>query len=162
MAMTTGGKIGVAIVVILVIAGGVGWALHKKGSNNPYGSTNNSSSDTGTTQSSGSSNTGTSSSGSSSSNNSEQQAAATITYSDSGFSPALTTVNSGDMVAVKNTSSGELQFDSNPHPVHTDDTDLNLGTVESGQTRTFTVTKKGSFGFHNHLNPSDSARITIQ
>jgi len=93
---------------------------------------------------------------------SSSQATATITYSDSGFSPSLTTVKAGDTVAIKNTSSGDLQFDSDPHPVHTDDTELNVGTVAPGQTATFTVTTKGTFGFHNHLNPGDKASITIQ
>lgn len=93
---------------------------------------------------------------------SDSQATATITYSDSGFSPSLTTVKAGDTVAIKNTSSGDLQFDSDPHPVHTDDTELNVGTVAPGQTSTFTVTTKGTFGFHNHLNPGDKASITIQ
>ncbi len=102
-----------------------------------------------------------STSSSSSSNGANQSAAATITYSDSGFSPALVTVKSGDTVAIKNTSSQALQMDSNPHPAHTDDTDLNVGTVPSGQTVTFTVTKKGTFGFHNHLNPSDTGSITV-
>lgn len=91
-----------------------------------------------------------------------QQAAATITYSGSGFSPSTTTVKSGDTVAIKNTSSSDMQLASNPHPVHTDDSDLNVGVVGAGQTKTFTVTKKGTFGFHNHLNPSDTATITIE
>ena len=93
---------------------------------------------------------------------SNKVAAATITYSDSGFSPNKTTVKSGDAVAIKNTSSHAMQLDSNPHPVHTDDTELNIGTVSPGQTITFTVTKKGTFGFHNHLNPSDTGTIVIQ
>ncbi|HXH26415.1 MAG TPA: cupredoxin domain-containing protein [Candidatus Acidoferrum sp.] len=88
--------------------------------------------------------------------------AATITYTSNGFEPASTTVKSGDTVAIKNTSDENMQFESNPHPVHTDDTDLNVGLVTPGQTKTFTVTKKGSFGFHNHLDPSDTARITIE
>lgn len=95
-------------------------------------------------------------------NSSNQSAAATITYSSSGFTPSTITVKSGDTVAVKNTSSQELQMDSGPHPAHTDDTDLNVGAVPSGQTVTFTVTKKGTFSYHNHLNPSDEGSITIQ
>jgi len=95
-------------------------------------------------------------------NSSNQTAAATITYSASGFTPSSTTVKSGDTVAVKNTSSQELQMDSGPHPAHTDDTDLNIGAVPIGQTVTFTVTKKGTFSYHNHLNPSDEGSITIQ
>jgi plastocyanin len=89
-------------------------------------------------------------------------AAATITYSDSGFSPSKTTVKSGDTVAIKNTSSSDMQFDSDPHPVHTDDEELNAGAVAPGQTVTFTVTTEGTFGFHNHLNPGDTGTIVVQ
>jgi plastocyanin len=97
-----------------------------------------------------------------STSDSSKKAAATITYSDSGFSPSKTTVKSGDTVAIKNTSSSDMQFDSDPHPVHTDDEELNAGTVAPGQTVTFTVTTKGTFGFHNHLNPSDTGSITVE
>jgi plastocyanin len=93
---------------------------------------------------------------------SNKAAAATITYSDSGFSPSKTTVKSGDTVAIKNTSSSDMQFDSDPHPVHTDDEELNAGAVAPGQTVTFTVTTKGTFGFHNHLNPGDTGTIVVQ
>lgn len=96
------------------------------------------------------------------SSSSNTPAAATITYSSNGFSPVTVTVKSGDTVAIKNSSGSDMQLDSNPHPVHTDDTDLNVGLVSAGQTRTFTVTKKGSFGFHNHLNPSDTGKIVIE
>jgi plastocyanin len=89
-------------------------------------------------------------------------AAATITYGSGGFSPALTTVKSGQSVTFKNTSSQEVQVDSNPHPVHTDDTDLNVGSITPGQSKTVTLTKTGNFGFHNHLNPGETARIAIQ
>jgi plastocyanin len=88
-------------------------------------------------------------------------AAATITYT-TGFSPAMTTVKSGQTVTFKNDSSSDIQVDSDPHPTHTDDADLNVGTIAAGQSKTVTVTKVGDFGFHNHLNPSDAARITIQ
>ncbi len=89
-------------------------------------------------------------------------AAVTIAYSSSGFSPADTTVKSGDAVTFVNNASTEVQVDSNPHPIHTDDTDLNVGAIAPGQSKTVTLTKKGSFGFHNHLNPSDKGNITIQ
>lgn len=93
---------------------------------------------------------------------SDQNAAATITYADSGFSPSKITVKSGSTVTIKNTSSGEMQLDSDPHPIHTDDTDLNVGAVAAGQSQTFTVTKKGTFGYHNHLNPSDKGTIIVE
>lgn len=98
----------------------------------------------------------------SSSSSVDQYVIATIVYSEGGFSPSTTIVGSGSVVAIKNASSDELQFSSNPHPIHTDNTELNVGAVAAGQTKSFTATKKGAFGFHNHLNPSDAAKITVE
>lgn len=91
-----------------------------------------------------------------------QTASAAITYSDSGFSPSTLTVKSGDKVVIKNTASDELQFNSDPHPSHTEDTELNIGSVSAGQEQSFTITMTGSFGYHNHLNPSEKGMIVVQ
>jgi plastocyanin len=85
-----------------------------------------------------------------------------ITYSASGFSPASLTVNSGDKVTVKNASSNQIQFDSNPHPQHTEDPELNIGIIMPGKSETITVTTKGSHGFHNHLNPGATGTLVVQ
>jgi plastocyanin len=91
-----------------------------------------------------------------------QNSADTITFDGNTFSPAAITVKSGTTVTIKNTSSQDMAMDSDPHPVHTDDTDLNVGDVAPGQSKTFTVEKKGSFGYHDHLDPTVAGRITIQ
>lgn len=88
--------------------------------------------------------------------------AATITYTDNGFTPATTTVKSGDTVKIINNSSEELQMDSDPHPAHTDDTELNVGIVSPGSSRTFVLKTKGNWGFHNHLNPGNTARVDVE
>ena len=88
-------------------------------------------------------------------------ASATITYSSNGFSPASTTVSAGQTVEFINNSSSAIQVDSDPHPAHTDDTDLNVGRIAAGQSKSVVVTKKGTFGLHNHLSPDKSALITI-
>ena len=106
--------------------------------------------------------TASSSSPAAGSSASNQPAAAVVMYTSSGFSPAMTTIKSGDSVTFENKTSDEIQVDSDPHPVHTDDTDLNVGPIAPGQSKTVTLTKKGTFGFHNHLDPSDQAKITIQ
>ncbi len=132
----------IGFIVIIVIGGGAAYVtLHRSASTAP--------SSTPTQSRSNGAATG-------------QTSAATITYSSQGFSPSLLTVPSGSTVTVKNTSSEQLQLDSNPHPVHTDDTDLNVGAVAPGQSKTFVVTKKGTFGYHNHLAPGDQGRITIE
>lgn len=85
----------------------------------------------------------------------------TITYSDSGFTPKTVTVHSGDTVTLKNTSSQSVQFDSDPHPVHTNNPELNVGEVPSGQSSSFTVSTKGTHGYHNHLNPGQTGTIVV-
>jgi plastocyanin len=93
---------------------------------------------------------------------SDQASGTVMSYGDSGFSPASVTVKSGGTVTFKNTSSEEIQVDSNPHPVHTDDTDLNVGPIAPGQSKTVTLSKTGTFGIHNHLDPSEMGHVTIQ
>jgi plastocyanin len=86
----------------------------------------------------------------------------TITYADSGFSPSNLTVKSGTTVTIKNTSSQTMQFDSDPHPVHTNDTDLNAGSIAAGKSTTFVADKMGTFGYHNHLDPGQTGTIIVQ
>lgn len=92
----------------------------------------------------------------------DQSTAATITYSDDGFSPSTITVKAGTTVTVKNTSSDELQYDSDPHPTHTDNEELNVGAIDPGKSGTFTPNTKGTFGYHNHLSPSHKGTITVE
>jgi plastocyanin len=127
--------IAIIVVVAVLAVGGVLASSHKK--TPAPAATNNSA----TNSTSTNSNT-------QSSQNSESTAANTITYSSSGFSPKTLTVKAGDKVTIKNTSSNTIQFDSNPHPIHTDDEDLNAGVVEAGQSTSFTANKTGTFGYH--------------
>lgn len=91
-----------------------------------------------------------------------QEVAATITYTDSGYAPETITVKSGQTIAIKNESSTQTQFDSDPHPIHTTNAELNVEIIEPGEVKTFTVTKTGTFGYHNHLNPSQTGTIIIE
>lgn len=86
----------------------------------------------------------------------------TITYSNSGFSPQTITVNNGDTLTVKNNSSRTIQFESDPHPAHTTNTELNIDTIRAGQSKIFTVKRTGTFGYHDHLSPSDTGTIVVQ
>lgn len=93
---------------------------------------------------------------------STQPVAATITYNGSTFSLSSNTVPSGSAVKAVNDSSNELDLGSDPHPTHTDNPELNAGTIEPGHSKTFTLTKKGTWGFHNHFDPSQHAFITVK
>jgi plastocyanin len=144
-------KIVAAFIIVIILGAGAYWliAMRGNGSSSSTASTNQNTKSTATTPST-------------SSTDNAAPVAATITYTDNGFSPANTTVKSGDSVRITNKSSQPLQMDSDPHPVHTDDEDLNVGEVAPGESKTFTVTKKGNFGIHNHLDPSMTAKIDVQ
>lgn len=90
-------------------------------------------------------------------------AAATVRYTASGFSPSLVKVKSGSTVTFKNESSEPMWVASDPHPIHTRlrGFDAKNG-IGNGQTYSFTFTKAGRFGFHNHLNPSHTGTVVVR
>ena len=90
------------------------------------------------------------------------EVAVTITYNGAGFTLSADKVASGSKVKVVNSSQKELDFDSDPHPVHTDNTELNEGLIPAGEERTFTLNAVGTWGFHNHLNASQNGKITVE
>ena len=92
----------------------------------------------------------------------EANSSLTIVMQDNSFSPTQTTVKAGQSITFANRTSRQIQVDSDPHPAHTDDPELNVGTISAGQSKTITVKKTGSFGIHDHLNPSMKARVTIE
>lgn len=148
------GKILIGVVVIGVVIAGVLVALNKNatrnGANKVSESTNNST------------NTDTNS-GNNTTNQQESQAAdMTITYDGSGFTLSATTVKSGGTVKIVNNSSKDLQFASDPHPIHTANPELNVGAVAPGESVTITLTKTGTWGFHNHLNHNQHGTITVE
>ncbi len=140
----------IAIVAVIVIAGGV-FAFTKKGDSKktePPQTTSQS-----TIENTQPAPTDT---------NTKPDETTVITYSDAGFSPASITVKSGLTVLIKNSTSHTLQFDSDPHPAHTDNRELNVDTIRAGESKSFMVSKSGRFGYHNHLNPSETGTIVVE
>jgi len=145
--MSTTVKVIVVVIIAAVLGGGAFAAIHhSKGSDAAIPS----------------SNTSPSTSASSNSSNNSAPVAATITFTDSGFSPAEVTIQSGQAVRFTNSSSQIIDVDSDPHPAHTDDSELNIGTVEAGSSKTAVLTTKGTWGYHDHLNPGFTGKIHVE
>lgn len=89
-------------------------------------------------------------------------ATATITYTDDGFSPATLTVASGDTVKFINDTDSTIEPASAPHPIHTDNPQLNVGDIEPGESKTVKLTTTGTWSYHNHYNHDKQAQITVQ
>lgn len=90
----------------------------------------------------------------------------TITASDSGFSPAQATVAAGETITWVNNSKVKIQIASDPHPTHTANTQLTNGDfvmeLAPGVSASVTLTKTGTWGIHDHLNPGMRAKIVVE
>ena len=86
----------------------------------------------------------------------------TLTYDGSRFTPERITVKSGERVTIKNNGSRAVQFSSDDHPIHSDNPELNTDSVAAGSSTSFTVNEKGTFGFHDHLNPAATGTIIVE
>ena len=157
--MSKAGKLIIAVVIVAVVAGGVIWAMNKKDSDNKDTSTPGSSQSTTPSDENGEKDQTT---GNTSSSTAGEAPAVTIIYNGSSFEPSSGTLKAGQIVKVVNQSSKQLDFDSDPHPVHTDNTELNTGDIAPGESKTFKITKKGTWGYHNHLNPSQHGSLTVE
>ncbi len=68
----------------------------------------------------------------------------------------------GATVTIQNDSDRTVDFSSDPHPTHTLYPFLNAGDVAPGESATVTIPRAGSFGYHDHLDPSKKGTIIAQ
>lgn len=85
-----------------------------------------------------------------------------ITLTESGFSPSTLTVKAGTKVTWINKSGGQATVNSSSHPIHTSYPPLNLGSFLEGSTLSLVFAKPGTYGYHNHLNSSQTGTIIVQ
>lgn len=86
-----------------------------------------------------------------------------VDYTATGFSPATVTVKKGTTVKFINKSDGQMEVASNPHPIHTDYPGFDqYKSAQKGQMEyDFTFEKVGTWGYHNHLNPTDTGTVVV-
>lgn len=78
----------------------------------------------------------------------------TFTLTSTGVSPKQLTVPLGTRVLFVNQDSRRHDMESDPHPDHSDCTELNLGALTTGQSReTLNLVTAKTCGFHDHDNP---------
>lgn len=85
-----------------------------------------------------------------------------VTLTPDGWSPSTLVIKAGETVTWVNKSGAEGAVYSVPHPIHTAYPPLNLGTFPDGGTLSLEFDKAGSYGYHNHLNPSQTGVIVVQ
>lgn len=89
-----------------------------------------------------------------------------VKVTEDGFSPAQVTVQSGSNLTYKNSGSAKVQIASDPHPVHTANSELTDGDfvieLAPGRVATVTLTRSGTWGIHDHLNPGMRGKVVVE
>lgn len=95
-----------------------------------------------------------------------QTSSNTITYNDSGFSPASLTVKSGETITWVNNSGSTVQVGSDDHPTHTINRELTndqfIIELAPGESSSVQLSKKGEWGYHDHLKPGMTGTIIVE
>ena len=79
-----------------------------------------------------------------------------------GFQPSFLYLRSGDTVKFRNDSTALMWVASNPHPTHTDLSTFDAhGSIGKNGEYSFTFTRTGAFGYHNHNNPNQQGVVVV-
>ncbi len=93
----------------------------------------------------------------------DSKKAITVTYTNSGFSPATLTVGVNDTVVFVNNSSEPLWVASDPHPTHTNLPSFDeKAAITKGSTYNYTFTTAGTWTYHNHVGSSHKGTIIVK
>lgn len=86
-----------------------------------------------------------------------------VSITANGFSPATITIHQGDYVMFTNKDTEPHWPASNPHPSHTDYPGFDAKhALSPGQTYTFKFDRVGTWGYHDHLNPSTGGTVIVK
>lgn len=97
----------------------------------------------------------------------------TVSYSNGGFSPQQTTINSGDTVLFTNNSNHGMWVGSDNHPTHTGYPESTSGDclgssfdscveITTGSSWSFVFNSIGSWGYHNHTRVGKTGTVIVQ
>lgn len=88
---------------------------------------------------------------------------AAIEITDTGFVPSTLIVKAGTAVRFVNNGQGLHWPASDPHPTHGGLPGFDAKqALATGESYSFTFTKVGTFGFHDHLHSNFKGSLTVQ
>lgn len=78
---------------------------------------------------------------------------AIVSVTNKGFIPGTITVSKNTLITFTNKDSKQHRVSSDPHPTHTNLKGFDSPSLENGESYFFLFDKKGTFTYHDHLNP---------
>lgn len=93
----------------------------------------------------------------------EAEQGISVTYNESGYSPAKITIKKGTKVTFVNNSSRSMWTASDPHPVHTDHSDFDPRKGSGrGDSYSYSFNESGTYNYHNHLFTSHRGSVVVE
>ena len=92
----------------------------------------------------------------------ESQNSSTVQITANGYLPMNLTIKAGTTVTWINSSGAVVTVNSDNHPTHLLYPPLNLWKVNGGGNVSLRFDTPGTYGYHNHLNPTQTGTITVQ
>ncbi|OGH23505.1 MAG: hypothetical protein A2698_00570 [Candidatus Levybacteria bacterium RIFCSPHIGHO2_01_FULL_42_15] len=86
----------------------------------------------------------------------------TISVTKSGFEPTTATIKTGTKVTWVNNSGNAATVNSDDHPFHKLYPKLNLGEFTESSSVQMMFTEKGTYTYHDHLNPEREGTIVVE
>lgn len=85
-----------------------------------------------------------------------------VVVTSKGFEPATITITRGNRVVWLNKSGKDVAVASNDHPTHLLYPPLNLGRFPDGSSVQLIFDKPGTYGYHNHYNPTQNGTVVVK
>ena len=86
-----------------------------------------------------------------------------VTISSDGFNPKSVTIKAGEEVTWMNDDTKAHTVNSEPHPTHTIYAPFNtVGRLSPGEQKSLAFPDAGTYGYHDHLNPSLTGTVIVQ
>jgi plastocyanin len=87
-----------------------------------------------------------------------------VNYTAAGFVPKTIEIKAGQTVKFINKTSGALSVASDPHPTHTNypEFDQWKSSAKGQKEYSFTFTKIGTWGYHNHADESKTGTVIVK
>jgi cupredoxin-like protein len=92
----------------------------------------------------------------------ENDVEVTITYTGKGFEPNNSVVRVNNYIRVRNRSVRLLKFMSDPYNRNDDEPELNQKELKPGDSVKIYITQKGTWGYHNALDPSETGQLIVR
>lgn len=87
----------------------------------------------------------------------------TVTLTKNGFEPKNVTIRVGSAVRWVNDSGDDnATVNSDDHPAHKENKEMNLGTFSAGSTLVHIFTTPGTYGYHDHFHPEKIGTVTVE